>query len=184
MAGFKNRELIIELKSGNSKAFEKLFFLYHKKVFGLALKYLNNQLDAEGIVQNVFIKVWENRAALDANQSISAYLFKIAKNLTLNEVKRRLCRDVYINYLQDKDNPPYDLNKEIAYNEFAAYLYKCIDSLPERRREIFLLNRHEGLTYKQIAEKLGISENTVDKQIRNSLDYLRGQLKNYLDSNQ
>jgi len=177
MKGRKEIELLNLLKQGSSLAFKELYRQYAHRVFSFAKKYENNIQECEGIVQTVFLKLWENRSQLNADQSLKAYLFKLTKNILINRIKKNLHKNEYTTYL--KNNPmllqePYH---DINYRELTRIVEQIIDSMPERRRRIFLLSRNEGLTYKEIAEKLNITENTVDTQVRNALNYLREQLK-------
>ena len=121
-------------------------------------------------------KLWEKRKSLDQVRSINSYLFGITKNLVINKIKENLVCNIGKAYIRNSQETEVDLNNEIAYKEFYNRVEKCLDELPERRREIFLLSRLEGLSYKQISAKLNITENTVDSQIRNALNFLRKKL--------
>lgn len=167
---------IIGLKAGSHSAFEYLFREYNLRVYGFAYKFLHNHAEAENIVQSVFVKLWENRAILNENLSLKAYLFKITKNMILNLVKKQTSRDLFLNYISDNGEQHYDIDKELNYNELFSIVEQSIQSLPERRKQIFILSRYEGLSYKKIARKLDISENTVDTQIRHALKFLREEI--------
>jgi RNA polymerase sigma-70 factor (ECF subfamily) len=171
--------LIRELQRGNAKAFELLYQQYHARLYNFCMSIIRNKQDAEGMVQEVFIAVWENRERLDENKSFSGFVFSIAKNKTLNRIKQNLSRKVYLEYMQTENQDPDDIASDFESRELIEFLHKTIQELPEKSKEIFLLSRNEGLTYKQIASKLDISENVVDHEIRKSLKYIREKLVDF-----
>ncbi len=165
------------MKAGNSYAFEKLYFKYCKKLYNFVFSICKNREDTEGLVQLVFMKVWEKRTEIDTEQSFSGYIFRIAKNSLLNKIKKKLNERVYLDYLLSR---PEDLSnsveKNINFLELNLEIDRLIKNIPEKRRKIFLLSRMEGLTYREIAAKLNISVNTVNTQISKSLEELRDRL--------
>jgi len=165
------------MKAGNSYAFEKLYFRYCKKLYNFVFSLCKNREDTEELVQLVFMKVWEKRTEIDTELSFSGYIFRIAKNSILNKIKKRINERVYLDYLLSR---PEDLSnsveKNINFLELNLEIERLINNIPEKRREIFLLSRKEGLTYREIAAKLSISVNTVNTQISKSLEELRDRL--------
>jgi len=176
----KEEKIYVSLiKAGNSFAFEKLYFKYSKKLYNFAFNILKSKEDAEGLVQNIFIKIWETRSEINTELSFGGYIFKMAKNMLINHLKKKINEKVYIDYLltfPEDIIPPVE--QEINFLELNMEIERLISILPEKRREIFLLSRHEGLTYKEIAEKLDISVNTVNTQISKSLEHIRDHLIN------
>ncbi|KPL13103.1 MAG: hypothetical protein AMS26_15540 [Bacteroides sp. SM23_62] len=171
--------LIRELQRGNAKAFELLYKQYHARLFNFSLKIIRNKQDAEGMVQEVFIAVWENREKLDESKSFSGFIFSIAKNKALNRIKQNLSRKVYLEYMQMENQIQNDTVSDIESRELMDYLLKTIQELPDKTKQIFLLSRNEGLTYKQIASRLDVTENVVDHEIRKALKYIRDKLGNF-----
>ena len=163
--------LVYELKGGNTKAYEILFFHYYRKLYSFSYKITGNTQEAEDLVQEVFISIWDNRDKLDENRSFSGFLFKIAKNRALNIIKSKLTRQIYIQYTQNEDKVHWD--KEIEIGELLEMINKSLASLPEQTQKIFMLSRNEGLTYKAIAQKLNISENIIDHEIRKALKVIK-----------
>jgi RNA polymerase sigma-70 factor (ECF subfamily) len=172
--------LIEMLQKDNREAFEQVFHLYHKRVFAFAYGVLHSSEDAEEIVQNVFLSVWNQRKTLLITTSFIAYIYGIARHMVSRFIRHKLQHEAFIEYFLEQ-NREYDFitEDEIFYNELTEFITKAIAEIPERRREIFLLSRQEGLSYREIAEKLGITENTVDTQIRHALDYLRTRILLY-----
>jgi RNA polymerase sigma-70 factor (ECF subfamily) len=172
------KELVKKLKDGDSFAFEVLFYKYRNKIKGFAQKIVPAQIDPEEIVQEVFVRVWLKKEAIDPEKDFQSYLFSIAKHLVLDHLKSAVNRKLYFvgEHFQQDLLEEEGLEASMT-EETEAKLQKLINEIPERRREIFRLSRFEGLSYKQIAERLNISENTVDSQIRNALAFLRKEFR-------
>lgn len=172
------KELVKKLKEGDSFAFEVLFYKYRNKVKGFAIRIVPPQIDPEEIVQEVFVRVWLKKEAVDPEKDFQSYLFSIAKHLVLDHLKSAVNRKLYFVGEHFQQDVLADEGLESSLIEHAEEkLQQLIKEIPERRREIFLLSRFEGLSYKQIAERLNISENTVDSQIRNALNFLRKEFR-------
>ncbi len=165
---------VFYLKQGSTGAFEQLFLKYQKKLYHFSYRILKNKEEAENIVQSVFTDIWENREQINEEKSFSGYVFKIAKNKIYNMIRKKINEQLYFDYITKHGISTEEPKTEEFVSHHTDEIYeKLIDRLPERRKEIFLLSRNDGLTYKEIALKLNISENTVDTQIRNALDFLR-----------
>jgi RNA polymerase sigma-70 factor, ECF subfamily len=174
------KSLIKRLQQDDAKAFEQLFIRYSSKIYNYSQKFLHSSEESKEIVQIVFAAVWENRAQIDEEKPFTAYIYTIARNWIVNNLKRSVYKQGFIEYqlLQIKESK-FVTEEEILFNEFKYLLEKCISELPSKRREVFLLSRQEGLSYKEIAEKLSITESTVNTQITQSLEIIRKKLKLY-----
>lgn len=172
------KELVKKLKEGDSFAFEVLFYKYRNKVKGFAIKMVPAQVDPEEVVQEVFVKLWLKKEAVDPEKDFQSYLFSIAKHLILDHLKSAVNRRIYFVGEHFQQDLLIDENVESNFTEDAEdKLQQLICKIPERRQKIFRMSRFEGLSYKQIAERLNISENTVDSQIRNALAFLRKEFR-------
>ncbi len=163
--------LVCELKKGNIKAYEHLFFLFHRKLYNFCYRITGNTQESEDLTQEVFISIWNNRHKLDENRSFSGFVFRIARNKALNVIKRELSKMLYVQYLNNEE--PVKWNPDIEKTELMHLLNSSISSLAEKTREIFLLSREECMTYREIAEKLNITENVVDHEIRKALKKIK-----------
>jgi len=169
---------LLRIRTGDEVAFELVFYKYKGKLYDFVRRSLPPSDDAESIVQDIFVKLWSKRNELDPSKSLNAFLYTIAKNEIYGHLRKLLVRRKYLeefSYLLNDDSAATD--QPIEFDELKRSVNELIDTMPEKRREIFLLSRHEGLSYKEIAKRLGISENTVDSQIRNALAYLKQNLK-------
>ena len=167
-------KLVSLMQRDDPDAFERLFHLYNKRVYAFSYSMLPSFKDSEEIVQNVFMAVWDQRKSLHITSSFQSYLFGIARHMIYNFIQQRINHEAFIEYcLEHNQEYSFITEEEVLFRELEGILQQLMHELPERRCEIFKLSRLEGLSYKEISEKLGISENTVDTQIRHALDYLR-----------
>jgi len=173
ISSLEDRKLIEALKKGDIKAFDEIYYRYTKKLFIFSLKFLRDRQEAEDLIQKVFTTIWERRDHLNPDKSFEGYLFRIVRNEIYDLLKLRIIREHYCNYiLNDSESDPDDLEKK----KIIERVFELVNNLPEKRAKIFRMSKEEGLTYKEIAEQLNISENTVDTQIRHSLNYLRKEM--------
>lgn len=168
-----DRLLIKLLQKGDKDAFSVLYKQYWQKVYHFSKLYLDNDVNAEDVVQEVFVKVWEGKIFLREDENFEGYLFIITRNLIFNQFKKNVNEEFYkLSVLSALDNY-YNVEEEIEAYDLQEYIDQLIEELPERRRLIFNLSRKEHKTYKEIAEELKISEKTVENQIREALKYLK-----------
>jgi RNA polymerase sigma-70 factor (ECF subfamily) len=180
--GKSNKELLKQIKAGNMVAFYNIYEKYSKRLFGFVLRYIKQEEDAEEIVQEVFVKVWENRDRIDIYSSFDAYLFTIAYNTTMSLFRKRVHEKKYLEHLKSiqQIGSTEDITDEMHFRELSEKVQALLDELTPRQKEIFQLSREEGLTHEEIAKRLGISVNTVKKHMVNTLSFLRTHLANDL----
>jgi RNA polymerase sigma-70 factor (ECF subfamily) len=172
------KDLIIALKNDSANAFDDLFRMYGQRLFLFSRGFLKDTEDAKEIVQNVFVRIWENRANIDEFQSFKSYLFSIAYNSIITEFRKKHREQKLLENIKNT-SPNYhqDLEEQLLYNSTKQEIEKAIEALPQRRRLIFKLSRFEGRSYQEIASELGISVNTVENQISEALKYLRNSIR-------
>lgn len=166
-------ELIVELKKGDALAFDKLFHLYSDRLYWFSKRILKNKEDSEEIVQDVFLKIWEQRAKIDEFKSFKSYLFTIAYNSIISKIRNKEVQQSYVLLKQETPEFHTETEAQIIYSDLESLSNKIIDQLPPKRKQIFLMSRVEGLTSTEIAEKLSISKNTVENQITDALKFIR-----------
>ena len=168
--------LVKSLSKGNILAFNTLFRKYGQRLYRFAHGYLKSDVESEEIVQEVFTKVWETRSQLKHDLSFKSFLFTIAFNV----IKKHFRAKAYLReYFRNEVLDDLDLRttQDINFNSLKSYLSKIVDTLPERRREIFIKSRFEGLSIEEIAREFDISHKTVENQITVALKYIRSYLK-------
>lgn len=155
-----------KLKNGDVKAFDELFSKYSQKLYNFSLKYLKSAEEAEEVIQEVFLYIWEKREGLKPDNSFNAYLFTIAHNIIKKHFNKKTrdnaFKDELIYELLKQDN---NLDQIIDYKFLLEKVESLIDGLPPRRKEIFIKRKYLGLPIKQIADELSISANTVENQL-------------------
>lgn len=163
-------------------AFDFIYKKYSRRLYSFVFRYVKQQSDTEGIVQEVFIKIWRSRDKIDVYSSFDSFLFTIAHNATVNLLKKRATEQKYIEHVKSlqRIDEAFELTNEIYYKELRHNLEGLLDELSPRQKEIFLLSRNEGLSHKEIAEKLGISTNTVKNHLVTTLSFLKSKLNNGL----
>jgi RNA polymerase sigma-70 factor (ECF subfamily) len=176
-----DRKIFNEIKKGNLKTFERLFKKYYSSLCNYATKYLKDLNKAEEVVQELFYRLWEKRNKLDINVSLKSYLYRAVYNGCLQYLNHRAIEIRYEDYYK-KQPKEYDKDASEAINmqELNQVIDKTLNSLPERCRNIFLLNRQDGLKYREIAEKMDLSVKTVEANMGKALKLLRKNLKNYV----
>ena len=173
-------QLLTALIDGDFKAFHIIYDKYHARLYDFAMHLSKDRYEAEELVQSTFIMIWEKRQSIDPKKPFSNYLFYITRNRFYDMLRKKNTEKYYIDYiLQHETQESDDIQHQIEEAELHQIIEKLLQKIPQRRLLIFQLSRDESLTYKQIAEKLNISENTVDTQIRNVLNYLRKELPKY-----
>jgi RNA polymerase sigma-70 factor, ECF subfamily len=180
-----NKELLTLIQKDDEVAFYHLYERYCKRLYWFVLKYIKQKEDAEEIVQEVFVKIWESRNKINTYASFESFLFTVAYNATISLLRKRANETKYIEHLkllQQISNAP-DLIDEIHFNELNSHIHLLMNELTPRQKEIFQLSREEGLSNEEIAKKLNISVNTVKKHIANTLAFLKSQFNNDLTIN-
>jgi len=152
-------------------SYNQLFTRYYTPLCRFVYGFVANRHDTEDIVQDVFLSLWDRRAKIRVTDNVKAYLYEMAKNTTLNHIRKE---DNYRATLEQIETAThYDGNEAIDAAEMVDVVRDCIDRLPDRSRRIFLLDRIDGLKQKDISEQLGISVKTVKNQIWMALQALK-----------
>ncbi|PXX30595.1 RNA polymerase sigma-70 factor [Arenibacter sp. ARW7G5Y1] len=180
---FENKKKLETLvKKEPEFVFETIFRLYYDKLFQIAKIYLNNKEDAEEIVQNVFLKLWDKLNLLTGINNINSYLFTLTKNACLNFLKHRKIRSNFHNNKKEAIQIQYlrsETESLLLENELQTKIDEGIEALPEKCKLIFIQSRFEGLKNAEIAAIHGISKKTVDNQISKGIKHLRLHLKEF-----
>ena len=162
-------------------SFDRIYVMYYSHMLRFAKEYVVFEEDAENVVQDVFLLLWEKREVLDIRISLVSYLFSLVKNRSLDYLRHKVVAEEYKQELSFKLMSLEQLNYTFSSEEeIEKVIANAIDKLPERCREIFLKSRIEGMKYREIAEELNISANTVENHIAIALKKLRVELKDYL----
>jgi len=165
-------QLVKSLSKGNLLAFNSLYKEYSGRLYRFAFGYLKSEEEAEELVQEVFTIIWEKRTDLKEELSFKSFLFTIAFNI----IKKHFRTKAYLSeYFKTGISPDIDIqtSQKITYDSLCQYLTELVNQLPERRKEIFIKSRFEGMSIKEISEKLKISHKTVENQLTDALKFIR-----------
>ena len=175
-----DKKYIIGLQKGSYSDFNKLYDLYADRLYGFAYNLTHSSEMAEEIVQEVFLKIWQMREHLSPEYSFRSFLFTIAKNKFLNDLRNRLTLISYYEYITKLDDATErgenSTESEFNFNELNEQVLQSKDKLSKRQKMIFEMSKEEGLSNQEIALKLGISEQSVRNQLSSALKVLREEL--------
>lgn len=173
-------QLIKAFKKGDAEAFKLLFERYHKRLYSFLFRLLKSREDAEEIVQETFLKIWESREGYWEDYPFESLLFRIARNSSLNYVRKKVNRKVFedhIDFFTEVSEGQAD--QYVLFQETQSIIETILNGLPPKQKEIFLLQKVEGFTRQEIADKLGISVITVDHQLFKAKSYVNEEFKKF-----
>ena len=173
------KELLVKLKAGDKSAFEQIYRLYSNRLFGNLVKLLQSETEAQEILQEVFLKIWQNRAQIDPEKSFRSYLFKIAENKVFDFFRKAaLQKRVQHQLLHHSDIETTMVDRMLLDKENEQLLAKAIDQLPPQRKQVFVMVKLQGKTYKEVGDHLGISVSTISDHIVKATKSIRDYLTN------
>lgn len=167
-------QLIGLLKKDREAAFAEIYRRYAESLTGFASSKLFSMEDAQDVIHDLFVKLWEDRKQLHITSSLKNYLFTITRYRIIDKIRRNITREEYAAMLQSlANNWQPDVDQQIAVKELQQTIENSLSELPPRVREIYRLSREESLTVSEIAEKLELSEQTVKNQLSTALTHLK-----------
>lgn len=173
-----DEQLIAQVARGDRRAFEALYDRYSSAVFGLALRMLSNREQAEEAVQEIFWRVWQRAQSFDPNRSFAPWLFGIAHNYSIDELRRRRVRPQSV--YEDDEHPilssipdDTDVGEAALMGEQRRLVINALQELPTEQRQALELAYFGGLTQQEVAERLGSPLGTVKTRMRLGLQKLR-----------
>lgn len=180
MAGYStytDQELVALLRQGDHLAFQEVFERYHVLLYVFAYKRINDREEAKDMVHDLFASVWEKRVDLNISGALLPYLYTVLKNRIFDLYKHKQVTQRYLDTFQEYLNvEPEAADFRVRHNDLSALIEKEIAALPEKMRMVFELSRNTDMSRKEIAEKLGLPEETVKSRMHSSLKILKGKL--------
>ncbi len=180
--------LLVRLKEGDANAFEKIYKTYYNILYAYILEILENRLFVEDVIEDIFVTIWEKRETLSMEVSFKSYLLTSARNASLDFIRKKNVRENYKIKIEHKYRieSGYELFKVLESDTFQkkelkASIDKAVAALPRKCRKVFKLSRYFKLKNKEIAHRLNISENTVEKHMGTALSKLREVLSKHYD---
>lgn len=174
------KELLQKIATGDLSSYRKLFDLYFSDLCNFLLMYLHNRSFSEEIALDIFTQIWEKRESLDIHTSLRSYLFISAKNRAISFFRREK-QHIFTSLEIEQEQLSVDFNSQffLESQELKELIEEAINSLPEKNRLIYQMAWEENMSYKEIAETLGISVKTVENQVGIALRKLRAALAPY-----
>jgi len=179
MQEFDLGDYVRKLKASDTNSFKAIVRYFHSGIFNFLSFKTNDRTAAEDLLQETFIKLWETRQRLDESQSVKSYLFTIANNLALNHIRHQ---KIVVSFMErasiDKvaAESPYE---QLTHKELEECVQQAIETMSDKVRIVFLMCKVEGLSYKEIAERLHLSVATVESHMVKGLRMVREALDKY-----
>lgn len=167
-------EILEAVRKGDHEAFATIYLHYVDPVSNFLGILLHSAEDAEELCQQIFVKIWENRGKIDPQSNFHGYLYRMTRSAALKHLAHKKVKDKYLNFVLTSE-PEMGVSPDeiIVSNEMSLLISLCLNNMPEQRRRVFEMSRFKNLSHDEIAERLGISRNTVRAHIYNALKELK-----------
>ncbi len=174
------QQILIELINGCEVALESLYNQYANRVYNLAFLFLKDSGWSEDVLQDVFIKLWHNRAKLNAEGNLWLYLYVLVKRESLNKLRSlKRSGDCFDKLWDNVSHLAECSHEKLVAKELSVYVNELLVELPPKQREVFTLSRVDGLSHKEISEQLNISQNTVKNHMVTALKVIKRNVVNH-----
>ncbi len=177
-SSYDQQQLLKQIANGDQVAFEQFYNIHWNRIYSLALTYLKSSVQAQDVVQEVFLKIWVKRQNLSHVENPASYVYIMGRNEIINALKKKISLDWLTEEQAELIPDNFMLpHQEIDLKQLQQNIGRAIDNLPDRQKLIFKLSREEGLNHEQIAARLGIEKSTVKNHIVRALNTLRSNLE-------
>jgi len=171
-------DIIHRLKKDDKSAVDELFSYYYPRLYHFSKSILKIENDIDDILQEVFVKIWLNRQKINSVETFNSYIFTITKNEVLNLIRSNLRDQTFKNELFLRSvAEEYQTSDQVEFDEIETRINQTVAGLPEKRQQVFILSRMEGLSNKEIAQQLNISEKTVEDHITHAIKHIKSSLQ-------
>src|SRR5690348_1100331 len=172
-----DKDLLIQIAQGDEQAFARLFYHYKHKLFSFILDFTRSDQKAQDILQDVFLKIWLNRLQLRNIDNFNAYLFRMAHNHAIDQLRKISRETLALNSLAvQKGIDPAEPDDVLLKKEIEEKLREAIDLLSPQQKKIYLLHREQGLKQDEIARRLHLSVSTVQNHMFSAMGNIRKHL--------
>lgn len=173
-------ELVKSLSKGDQNAFRHLFLSYFPKVKKFIEQLIKDETTAEDLSQDIFVKLWESKERLSEIEFFDAYLYRMAKNSVITQMKRDLYNVTYLEHEYSKKNEFVSIEEELFAKEVRLLVELTVSKMPAQRKKVFEMSRIEGLKNDEIAEKLHLSKKTIENHLNLALKEIRKTISLFL----
>lgn len=175
----EEKALLLRVAEGDEDAFALLFGWCQPKISFVAHKMLYDLEDTKDVLQEIMSKVWQNRSRLPHLDSFGAYLHTLTRNFIYDQFRKKANEDAFITRQMQQEPLSHNAFNEILYNELLDRLHTMMKLLPPQQHRVFRLSKLEGLKLEEVAERLGISRETVKKHLKEAVKTIKAQLQQY-----
>ncbi|GGZ14561.1 DNA-directed RNA polymerase sigma-70 factor [Echinicola pacifica] len=174
------QRILEQIRKGNEMAFVEVYNKYWKQLYNSGYRRLRKQEIVEGLVQEVFVEMWQKRTSLEVHTSLGAYLFTAMKYKVINHIKSQVVKEKYVDFVKSRNNTfGSEVEEKLYYRELDEAYQKEVACLPGQAKIVYELKNSEGMTYAEIAKVMEISISTVEKHMIKALKILRENLRRY-----
>lgn len=171
---YDEKTLLAMVATGNRQAFTQLYTTHLNNLYRYIFLFTKSKEETEEILQEIFIKIWENREKLPEIDSLKNYLFRFAKNKLLDKVRHLQIRQRVLSEIKRTKNISENTTSDqCSYREYYQLVQQAVEKLPPKRKLIFRLNIENGLSLDEIATQLNISKSVVQKQVYSASHFVR-----------
>ncbi|CAL1516328.1 RNA polymerase sigma-70 factor [Chitinophaga sp. MM2321] len=170
-------DLFARLAQDDEEAFTQIVHFFYKKMLPIAISLVKSETVARDIMQDVFLKLWLNRALMTTIENPAAWLNVVVSNTTSNYMRAQLRYELRVKHSAAQTPEAEEIWTDLDARFTKSLIDDAIAELPTKRKTVFLLSRREGLSRKEIASRLNISENTVRNQLTDALQFIQEHLK-------
>ena len=169
-----DEQLLDLLRKDDKQAFAEIYDRYWEQMSLYVLKVTRSTEDACDIVQDVFVSIWKRRYEINISGSMKAYLLKSVRNLSIRYIEKNINKQDFLSSLSAHcQQLNMQTTNTLELQELESRVAGVVARLPHKMQEVYVLSRHENLSHKEIAHRLGIAETTVKKQVSNALKLIR-----------
>lgn len=171
------------VRAGSTKAFEIVYRLYVRRLYAYCYEAIRVPQETEEVVHDIFMALWNLREAIDPSLGVGRLLFAIARRKRIDAFRRLVNSPIYEDYVEHANSISSTDGAPMEYDEFRSAVFREINSMPKRPRQIITLSRVDGLKNHEIAARLGLSEKTVRNQLSLALSQLHSHISSLINNN-
>ncbi len=175
------KKLLLELSQGSELAFTNMYNQYKNIVYSTALRITKSKILSEEAVQDIFLKIWQNRENLSEIDSFENYIYIISRNHLFNSIKKIARETNLITEINQKDTGFIDTDSNIKDEQYTTIWNQIVDQLPPQQQKVYKMAKWDGLSHQKIGEDLGISTETVKKHMAQALKFIRLKISPYMN---
>ena len=172
--------LVGKMKAGDKESFNNLFRRYYSPMVRFCVRFVADADQSAEIVQDLFVKLWTGREKLVVPDSFESYMLRSVRNAAITYINRERAHAETNQSIYTDESDANDPSEALQSNNLELSYRKVLATMPEKRREVFLASRYDGLKYAEIAKKMGLSQKTVEAHMSAAIKQLREGLKEYL----